>query len=407
MIPALVLALLVQKSMGQPSDTVERVEAVLQTLGIEQIVVERDWYTAPGAPDDAFFPEPEQISLADFIKEQVTRVERKLTFGSVGTVGALILIWTVLTWLTTLERSLNRIFGARRSRSLGRRILLYWSVVTLCPLLLTAAIYGGQALKQGLETLPFVSQLLRFVGWLGPIVVGILLLATIYTLMPNTKVTFRGAMWGAVAAVPIWMVAKWAFALYVGRLVGRGNLYGTLGLLPLFLMWLNLSWWLFLFGAEIAHVSANLRQMQAAERAEQFVPTPSALMGAAVAVARPFAAGEGAVRTTTIAAQLRLPRESTEWLLEKLSTMRVITRIESGDSHQYILARPAEKILVTELLEIDEPDAAASDPAAYAPDIAKTVAAFKERARGCLGAMTLAELVAATPEPPETQGAES
>jgi membrane protein len=233
------------------------------------------------------------------------------------------------------------------------------------------------------------------VGELAPILVGILLLAMVYALMPNTKVNFAWAVGGATVAVPLWLVAKWAFALYVTKLVAVGSLYGTLGLLPLFLMWLNLSWLLFLFGAEIAHTGANLRQMQLAEEAEKFVATPSAILAATVAVAKSYLAGLGPVATTEVARKLKLPVELAEGLLERLAGMRVVSRVEGSAAPAYVLARPPERIPMTEILQIDHGAEPAAGTPLYDAEIAQTVASFRGRARGALGTFTLAELLAA------------
>ena len=166
-----------------------------------------------------------------------------------------------------------------------------------------------------LQDIPVVASVLATVGWVGPIVVEIAFLAAVYKLMPNTQVKFNAAVGGAVVAVPLWLIAKWAFGLYVFHLVGRGSLYGTLGLLPLFLLWLNLSWLLFLFGATLAHTAANLAEMQADEESERSVLTPSVLLAATAAVARPYLARSGPVALDDVAARLRLTSAAAERLL--------------------------------------------------------------------------------------------
>jgi membrane protein len=395
LIPALVLAVIILKPFGLVETTKIGIQNVLSAIGVSQIAVrEESVMPMESGPWPSIEPSRNVVNLAETIERLVGQVERKLTFGRVGPVGVVVLIWTVLTLLTTMERSLNRIFSARRVRPLGRRVLLYWSVITLCPLLLVTAIYLGRLAAQALQDTPVLSWVLSVVAEVAPILVGILLLAMVYALMPNTKVNFVWALGGATVAIPLWLVAKWAFALYVTNLVAVGSLYGTLGLLPLFLLWLNLSWLLFLFGAEIAHTGANLTQMQLAEESEKFVPTPSAILAAALAVAKPYLAGLGPVTTTEVARKLKLPLEVAEGLLERLTGMRVVTRVDAPAAPAYVLARPPEKIPMTEILQIDQVEEPA--PAGAPPDaeIAETVASFKGRARGALGKFTLAEVLA-------------
>jgi membrane protein len=331
------------------------------------------------------------VGLSETIERLVGRVERKLTFGRVGPVGVVVLIWTVLTLLTTMERSLNRVFGARRVRPLGRRVLLYWSVITLCPLLLATTIYLGRAGVGGLENTPVLSWIVGAVEVVAPILVGILLLGMVYFLMPNTKVDRVWSLIGATAVVLLWLVAKWGFALYVTKLVAVGSLYGTLGLLPLFLLWLNVTWLLFLFGAQMAHAGANLRQR--AGEAEKFVTTPGAMLATTVAVAKPYLAGKGAVAMTEVARRLKLPAEVAEVLLERLTGMRVVSRVEAGAAPAYVLARPPEKIAMMEMLGIDPVSESETDEPVYDAEITKMVASFRGRARGALGEYSLADLL--------------
>ncbi|KPJ54857.1 MAG: hypothetical protein AMS16_04470, partial [Planctomycetes bacterium DG_58] len=370
------------------------IEKLLKAVGLDQIVISERAKTPPGQRTTPETQQPAKVvKLADTIQRLVARVERKLTLGRIGPVGVLLLIWAVLTLLTTMERSLNRIFGARRVRSLGRRVLLYWSVVTLGPLLLVTAGYLGAAATQVLQDIPVVSWVLATVGWVGPIVVEIAFLAAVYKLMPNTHVKFNAAVGGAAVAIPLWLIAKWAFGLYVYNLVGKGSLYGTLGLLPLFLLWLNLSWLLFLFGATLAHTAANLAEMQADEESERFVLTPSVLLAATAAVAGPYLAGSGPVPLEQVAARLRLTSAAAERLLDPLIEMHILSRVDAEDARAYLLARPAEKIPIPELMAVDEPKGAAGVRRRYPTEIAETVARFESHTRDALTGLTLADLL--------------
>ena len=135
--------------------------------------------------------------------------------------------------------------------------MLYWSTITLGPFVLLVVICGGEQIASASEGIPFLGWFVRLLDFAGSFIVAVLLLGSLYTLMPNTRVKFRFALAGAVVALPVWLLAKWGFAQYVQQ-VGTHSIYGALALIPLFLMWLNLSWWIFLFGAELAHTGASL-----------------------------------------------------------------------------------------------------------------------------------------------------
>ncbi len=393
LIPALVLAGVFLKPFGLLEHSLNN---FLSGLGIEQIVVSNPRAAAPGAPTEALDEPPvEVLMLSEKIQDLVGTIERKITYGGVGVVGVLLLVWTVIALLTAMEKSLNRIFGALRVRPFGKRMMLYWSVVTLCPLLLVAAIFVGGASVRGLGGLPVVHYVVAAVAWVAPLLIGVLVLALIYRLMPNTLVAFRAALIGAAVAVPFFAVAKWGFSLYVARVVIHGSLYGALGLLPLFLAWINLSWMVFLLGAVLAHTLGSFAELRAAEDAEGFILSPSARVAAAVVVARPYEAGQGPLTLKDLAARMGLPATSVERVMDRLVAMNVVARVESP-APAYVLTRPAGKITMTELLEIG-PQEDARWTAEYDPEIAAAVEAFRVRAHGALANWTLADFLAVAP----------
>lgn len=389
MIPAIVLAVLVLKSIGVLEDSKASLRRVLAGSGFDQIAVVESTAQEADEGDAA----QKRINAAEKIESIVSEVESKLTFGRLGPVGAALLIWTALTLLTTVERSLNRIFGADRARPLGRRLIVYWSALTLGPLVWVVASVTGRRLVQVAENLPGLSWLLSLTGWLGPVVVGIMVVAAVYKLIPHTHVRFRAAFGGAVVAVPLWLIAKWGFSAYVNAFVGTDNLYGSLGLLPLFLIWLNVSWLIFLFGAELAHTAANLSRMQIAEQVKDDVTQPSDLLAAALVVAESFLAGRGPAVVEAVASRLRLPPEMVLRLLDTLATYRIVCRVEDATEPAYVLARPAEAISVLTILGLERPERTPAPDREYEPDILRRVDGVREQARLAIGGYTLADAV--------------
>ena len=390
MVPVIVLAVLVLKAVGALEDSRQSLRQFLEGSGFAQIAV-----VESGAEDgEQPASQPgEVLNVADEIENLVAGVEAKLSFKHLGPVGVVLLIWTALTLLTTIERSLNRIFGVRQARPLARCLLPYWSVLTLGPLVSVAAGYAGRKVVHTFDTALGVSWVLVIVGWAGPIVVGILVLAAVYKLLPNTNVRYRTAVGGAVVAVPLWLVAKWGFAVYVTKLVGTGNMYGALGLLPLFLIWLNLSWLIFLFGAQLAHTAANLAGMQAAEQAEGFDLGPSGLLAAAITVAQPYLVGQGPVRMEQVAGKLHVPEELAQALLEKLEVLKIVCSVEGQPGVSYLLAKPPDKIPLLELLGMDSRQDSQLPARGFESEVAAMVAQSWAYTRSAVGSFTLADAI--------------
>lgn len=402
LVPTLVLALLAARALGALEDSKASLRRFLRDSGLAQIAAPEEPADAAPPAADATPPARKVINVADQIESLVIQVESKLNFRRIGPVGAALFIWSALSLLTTIEHSLNRVFHAARSRSIARRVLLYWSVMTLGPVALSAAIYlGGRALR-AFDDWTVLSWLFTTVGRIGPILVGILALSAVYILMPNTAVVRRAAFGGALVAVLFWLAAKWAFSLYVERFVVADNLYGILGVLPLFLLWLNLSWMIFLFGAELAHTAANLGQIWRAEESEAAFLSPSDALAVTLAVAGAFQSGEGPIRPDRIAKRVRLPDEEVQWLLERLAERQFVCPVNGETELCYVLARPPASLRVNEILEAGERREPQGKIAARAGDPAAIAADINSQMRSTISTLTVADVLAGATAPQGT-----
>lgn len=416
LVPILVLAMLILKSTGQLEASKTSIRQFLETAGFSQIVLteepvptgeeilRRQLEGLDPLVEDTVPPARRSVSLADRIEGLIDRVEARLTIGRLGPIGVVLLIWTALTLLTTLESSLNRIFDAPHNRPLVQRLLLYWGVVTLGPLVLSTAMYLGERGTEYVGGKVLLSWMVVVAGWLGPVLAMFLVLAAIYKLMPNTRVGFKAAMAGAAVALPVWLVAKWGFSVYVTEIVARKSIYGTLGLVPLFLFWLNLSWTIFLFGAEVAYTAGNLRRMQSEELAGRIVIGPIDRLAAALVVTENYLRGRGPVTFEDIARRLDLPDSSARWVVDRLVTLKVLSPAEVDGRSAYVPERPAEDIGVLEVMEVTPDGAEALAVRSYTPRIEKRLDRFVRAARDRLGQTTLADVARLEGEDAEAEG---
>jgi len=392
LVPTLVLAFLMLKSIGAVEGQKQALHELLQRAGLSEIVYVGS-AEGPGANGGAAEAAPERISLTDRIESLVAHVEGQLTVGRLGPIGVVLMIWTTITLLTTIERCLNRIYDAPRARSLTSRIVLYWSAVTLGPLALIATGYVGKAVISFAAGIPAMMIVIGWAGWLWPALVGVILLAGLYRLLPNTSVRYRAAVGGAALAVPLWLAARWGLSLYV-RDVGSRSIYGAMGLVPLFLMWLNLSWWIFLFGAEVAHTAANLSRMQSAELAKSRLIGPWDLLAAVVAIAADNAATGRPVGRQRICDVLALPEDDVSLLLDRLAREGIVCRVADDDAMDYLLARPADKLKVSDVLKIGQAPGLVGSGSSANRAVSRAVRRVSDRADAGIDQLTVAELTA-------------
>ncbi len=168
-------------------------------------------------------------------------------------VGIIFLIITVLMMMSTVESTFNVIWSVRRRRPLALRFLLYWAILTLGPILVGAGIVGTSYLvslplwTDPLEMLGGKGRLLSLLPWCATTVAFVLC----FRLIPYRPVLLRHAVIGGVIASTLFEFAKRGFAYYVTHFPTQEAIYGAFATVPIFLVWIYLSWVIVLVGAEI------------------------------------------------------------------------------------------------------------------------------------------------------------
>ena len=182
--------------------------------------------------------------------EEFSAKTSKLT--AIGTAG---LILSALLMMNTIEGAMNDVWHITSSRKAIPKFMVYWAMLTLGPILVGASL----AVTSYLTSLPLLSET-AFVTDIKATLLGLLpFLATtmactlLYSVVPNTYVPLRNAFIGAVVAAILFEMAKKAFALYVTAFPTYQMIYGALATIPVFLVWLYLSWMVVMLGAEISY----------------------------------------------------------------------------------------------------------------------------------------------------------
>jgi len=172
---------------------------------------------------------------------------RQLTWFGVGFLTA-----TALMMLLTIEKAFNVIWRVRQPRRGMSSFLLYWAILSLGPLLLGA----GFAMSTYITSLSLISGPHALIGVRTilkamPLVLSIAAFTLIYAAVPNTRVPLRHALVGGVFTAVLFEAAKQMFGLYVSYFPSYQLIYGAFAAVPLFLLWVYLSWMIVLFGAEL------------------------------------------------------------------------------------------------------------------------------------------------------------
>jgi membrane protein len=254
-----------------------------------------------------------------------------------GTAGLAALVLTALALMLTIDRTLNAIWRVRKPRPIAQRVLVYWAAATLGPLVLgisltltawvisTSKMIFGSLHDSVALALNAIEFMLLALG-----------LAALYHYVPNTHVRRRHAMAGGIVAAVGFEVAKKGLAWWVSQVPTYSVVYGTLASLPIFLIWLYLSWVIVLMGAVIAAYAPSLSMHVVRRRV-----TPGLLFELAVTLLRNLRAARDQSRhgmsLDDLARDLRVDPLQIEPLLDTLVRLDWVGRLEEEGAQRYVL----------------------------------------------------------------------
>ncbi len=257
--------------------------------------------------------------LDEWITKFLNRVG-SVNFGAVGIVGLVLLIYAALSIIVEAEKSFNQIIEAATGKNWVRRIRDYWALLTLGPLLLVmsfgvrqgakslaeswtrsaeaAEVVQGPSVVTEVEALADAAKsevvevvtppvdvpaeviaahtpeaprqdidtgwrgaLVGLVGFAATVMITTLALVIVYTSVPNASVQVIAACAGAAFAALLWEASKWAFTSYIEYSTTYARLYGVMALIPLFLLWIYVTWIIILVGFQVTAILQRYRQV--------------------------------------------------------------------------------------------------------------------------------------------------
>jgi len=267
--------------------------------------------------------------------------------GTLGATGSVLLIFVAISLLSRIEDTFNDIWGVTRGRNWLVRIVRYWATITLGPLLLAVALALAsgphfQTTKKLLSTMPFVGN---FIFQFLPVLVLWIAFALFYQLMPNTKVQWRAAFIGGIIGGTLWHLNNVFGFLYVSRVVSNSKIYGSLGLVPVFMIGLYFSWLILLFGAQVAYAYQNRRAYlqdklveNVNQRGREFIA-----LRLMTFLGQRFQSGLRPATISEAAAELGIPSRLVSQVMQTLLAARLVVEV-TGTETAYTPARPLDSI---------------------------------------------------------------
>jgi membrane protein len=178
---------------------------------------------------------------------------------SLTAIGTIFLFVTSILLMMTIEDSLNQIFQVRKPRSLLQRILVYWAVLSIGPFALALSLWASATAVQQ-TVLGEFSLVQRTTSFLLPMMFTGLLVSLLYYIVPNRRIKFRDALVGGFFMAIISGLMRSGFTLYLSKFPTYTLIYGTFAVLPIFLIWVYMSWLIVLLGAYIVSLMPQIRR---------------------------------------------------------------------------------------------------------------------------------------------------
>ena len=272
-------------------------------------------------------------SGSDEVVSRVIGYINNTNVGSLGAVGVITLVLTVLFLLSNIEKSFNSLWQVQESRSWFRRFADYFSVVTFGPLFLLAAIsmsssLHSQALVQWIVAQPYLGEAVIQALEIIPFLVIWAAFIFLYLFMPNTRVTFSAAALGGVSAGTLWLVSQWAYVTFqIG--VGKYNaIYGTMAALPVFMVWMYIGWIITLAGVALSRAWQGRHSISVVRSATQTCWHPLQVLAVLVLLYRRFNHGVEPWYETEFLNEVGIDPDVCMSILNYLEREKVLVRIE-------------------------------------------------------------------------------
>jgi membrane protein len=266
-------------------------------------------------------------------------------------VGFLFLILVALLLMSNIDKAFNTIWCVRRKRSPLAKFTVYWAILSLGPILIAISV----GVTSYLVSIPFfddaeaVAMVRSRLLSMMPILISALAFTLLYALVPNRSVMLRHALPGGVLAALMFEATKRGFALYVTTFPTYEAIYGALAVVPIFLIWLYLSWFVTLLGAEFTYCLGIYRQdwqEQMVQRGDRFVLAVNMMR-----ILR--GAQHKGVSTTTRQLQEQLPHSAETQLESVLISLQQAHLVLHTDDKGWVLARDLHEVTLADLYYSD------------------------------------------------------
>ncbi len=289
------------------------------------------------------------------ISATILKFVQGINFGILGSVGLLLLLYTVISLIQKIEAAFNFTWHVSEERTFVRRFSDYFSVILIGPVLVFTAIgltatLSNTTLYQAALRYDFFISIIDVFKLAVPYALIILAFTFIYIFIPNTKVNFSSALIGAIVAGIAWQTVGWLFASYVSK-ANYSAIYAAFAALFFFMIWLYISWTIILIGASIAfyyqnptYRSRNKRKWYLSNRMKE-----KAALVAMLKVAECYYSDDENITLNDLNQYLNISSESFAPVMNSLLRMGLLIRTDSEPA-KLIPGKAPDSLTVSDII---------------------------------------------------------
>ena len=316
--------------------------AIARGFGFDTIIETKLRSSLEGNPDIA-------DTILYFVESYLQHTKGGVFIG----IGLVFLLYTLLSLTANIEQAFNTIWFVKRSRTIYRQIIDYIGIFILLPFVVVIT-SGFSIFLQTFSTLlpdiRLLSKTMSFFLHVSPITFAILVFMALFTLMPNTRVKWRHTILPSILTGVAFMAVEWLYVHYQIKLSAYNAVYGSFAAIPLFMLWLQISWCICLFGAQLCYANQRL-QTYAFERisdelSRRYRDTLILLLMSRIC--KHFSLGLKPFTAHRLAVDTHLPDSLVGILLDELTRVQLLveTHNEPGDEPRYLPAIDIHRITV-------------------------------------------------------------
>jgi membrane protein len=284
-------------------------------------------------------------TILQFVNSYLSQTKGGVFIG----IGLVMMLWTVINLVNNIEITFNGIWNVKKARNMYRKTTDYFSMFLLMPILIVLSAglsFFMSTMLKGMEDFVLLAPILKVLVRLIPFVLTWFMFTGLYIFMPNTKVTFKYALLSGVLAGTVYQAFQF---LYIGSQLWVSHynaIYGSFAALPMFLLWLQISWTICLFGAELAYASQNIKHFSFDKDTQNISRRYRDFISILIMslIAKRFEQNLAPYTAVDISKENQIPIRLTNQVLDQLLDIEIIHEVVTDQKSEDITYQPSVDI---------------------------------------------------------------